>query len=857
MRSVSRAVFLALLGGASSQIAFADDSSSPAAFDSVTLDTVVVLGTSRSDITALTSTAPVDVITPKQLQDTGAVTINQALAKLHPSFNFPQGQNAVKGQGVRAASLRGVGPAYTLVLVNGKRRNVSAQLSGTDPWPAAQVVDINVIPVSAVARVEVLRDGAAAQYGSDAIAGVINIVLKSSDTGGDISARASGYTDGGGQTYQITANKGLRLGERGFLNLSLDRLYNDNVDRSEEDWRQLFPNGDPRNATFPKKYGQWGQSQRDNWTALVNAELELGQKFTAYGWVNFATKSALNYVNPERVVKANTQSPTATTGSKVSETAVLEVYPNGYQPYLTYKADDYAGVAGLRFKDEAIGDFDLAVSYGQNETGRHTYSSINPSWGTTSPTSFYLGSVENETTSTTLDYTRDLQLSVLNRAVLSAGLLYRNERWSTADLADYIGYTAGPLAGRTMASLYGPGGIYNEYASRFPGVNFATDTSVIPASGSSTVGVQPIDAGSASRTVKGGYLGFDFSLGEKFDAGLTGRHEDYSDFGSTSDYRVTARYEFVPAFAVRGTISSGFHAPSLATLGQQTTGYTSTFTNNGSSVLAPGRTRQFRSADPVAAPFGAKPLEPEQSTTYSLGLVVRPDETSSITIDAYRLSIDDVITNTDPIQGPTVTAAFNAAGLTGYTQASYYLNAWDAVTEGVDIVGRKNYQFDDSALDLTAAVSFLNTTVSNVNPTVVVGTATITVIGNARIRDAQTGTPRNKQILNGHYSFGPWGLDLTGTRYASYRYNVGNAPGVATANGNIDQEFSPEYYVDFGVSYQSRGGWRTDLQLQNLLNDYPDKYVTGNRSSGINPYSFIAPNGASGRFVQLSVSYSL
>jgi iron complex outermembrane recepter protein len=313
----------------------------------------------------------------------------------------------------------------------------------------------------------------------------------------------------------------------------------------------------------------------------------------------------------------------------------------------------------------------------------------------------------------------------------------------------------------------------------------------------------------------------------------------------------------VPAIALRGTVSSGFHAPSLAMLGQQSTGYTSTFTNNGSSVLAPGRTIQFRSADPVAAPFGGKALEPEKSTTYSLGLVLRPDDTSSVTVDAYRLSIDDVITNTDPIQGPSVTAAFNAAGLTGYTQATYYLNAWDAVTKGVDIVGRKNLKFAGSALDLTAAASFLNTAVSNVNRTVTVGPTTITVVGNARLRDAESGTPRNKQILNGRYSFGAWALDLTGTRYSSYRYNVGNVPGVATANGNIDQEFTPEFYVDLGVSYVTQGGWHSELQLQNLANAYPDKYVTGNRSSGINPYSFIAPNGASGRFVLFSVGYTL
>jgi iron complex outermembrane recepter protein len=821
-----------------------------------TLDTVVVLGTARDDTTALTSTAPVDVITPEQLQQTGAVSINQALSKLHPSFNFPQGQNAVKGQGVRAVSLRGVGPAYTLVLVNGKRRNVSAQLTGTDPWPAAQVVDVNVIPVSAVERVEVLRDGAAAQYGSDAIAGVINIVLKREDAVSDVNTRVGEYTDGGGRTYHVAGTSGFSLGERGFVNVNVDRLKNEQVDRSEADWRQLFPNGDARNQTFDKKYGQWGQSSRDNWAALVNAQFELSDAVSAYGWVNYADKSANNFVNPERVVKANTQSPTATNGALVSETAVLGVYPTGYQPSMTYAARDWAAVAGLKFSNESLGNFDFSVSHGQNETDRSTYSTINPSYGPQSPTSFYLGSWKSRTTSGTLDYVRELPLSFVSSAVLSAGTLYRHEYWGTGDLGDERGYTSGPLAGRTLASLYGPGGIYNQYAAQFPGVNFATDTSVVPATGSSTVGVQPIDVGSATRNIYGAYAGIDSAVTDKLDVGVTGRYEHYSDFGSTSNYRLTARYEFIPAIAVRGTVSSGFHAPSLAALGQQSTGYTSTFTNNGSSVLQPGRTRQFRSSDPTAAAFGAKPLRPEESTTYSLGVVFSLNSTTSLTVDAYRLSIENVITNTDPIQGAPVIAAFNAAGLNGYTQTSYYLNAWDARTDGIDLVGRKQLDLFGGKLELTAATSFIDTKVSDVNRQVSVGGTPITVIGNARIRDAESGVPKNKIILSGRYDYGAWAFDATGTRYSSYRYNVGNAPGVATPNGNIDQEFSPETYLDLGISYQAFEFVRVDLLVQNVFNEYPDKYVNGNRSSGINPYSFIAPNGAAGRFVQAGLNWT-
>ncbi|RZL66519.1 MAG: TonB-dependent receptor, partial [Rhodococcus sp. (in: high G+C Gram-positive bacteria)] len=399
------------------------------------------------------------------------------------------------------------------------------------------------------------------------------------------------------------------------------------------------------------------------------------------------------------------------------ETASPGLFPNGYQPYLTYTAEDANVAGGLKYASDVLGAFDLGVSFGTNETGRTVYSTLNPSWGAASPTEFYLGSWKNRTTSVTLDYSRDLPATFASNAVISAGALYRNEHWATADFGDYIGYTTGPLGGSTVASLYGPGGAYSAFASQFPGVNFATDTSVIPATGSSTSGLQPVDASSVSRRVLGGYAGVDFKLLDRIDVGLTARYEDYSDFGDTTTYRATARYEFSPAFAVRGTVSSGFHAPSIAALGQQTTGYTSTFTNNGSSVLTPGRTRLFRSADPLAANFGAKPLEPEESTTYSLGFVVRPDETSSITVDAYRLDIKDVITNSDPVQGATVSAAYARIGLAGYTQASYYLNAWDAKTEGVDVVGRKQLELGAGRLELTAATSFLNTDVRNINDT--------------------------------------------------------------------------------------------------------------------------------------------
>jgi iron complex outermembrane receptor protein len=835
-RIAAAAALLAIAGSAHAQQAALDE-------EARTLDSVVIIGSARQDATVLTSSAPIDVITPQQLKETGAVSLNQALSQLHPSFNFPQGQNAVKGQGVRAASLRGVSPAYTLILVNGKRRHTTAQLTGTDPWPAAQVVDLNAIPLAAVARIEVLRDGAAAQYGSDAIAGVINVVLRETSAGGEASYHRGGYSDGGGRTNAVQAWTGFQLGSDGFLNLSIDRLENTNVDRSEADWRQLFPNGDARNQTFDKKTGQWGQASRDNWSGLVNGAFALAGKTELYGWINYADKSSANYVNPERVVKSITSNPSVTDGTRLGENDVLAIYPNGYQPWMTYRAKDLAAVAGLRFDGAALGRFDLAASWGRNQTSRETNSTVNPAYGADSPTSFYLGSWKADSTNLSLDYVNDLALAALEAPLtLSSGLLARHERWATGDLGDPRGYSGGPLAGKTVGSLY-------------PGTPFASDTTRIPVSGSSTSGIKPEDAATVTRDVAGAYLGLDARLTKRWELGATARYEHYSDFGSTRDFKLTSRFEFTPAIALRGTVSSGFHAPSLAALGFQSTGTTSNWSNTGTGALTPGQTRQFKPNDPAAAAFGAKALTPEKSRTFSLGAVLRPSSRSSLSVDAYRLKVDDVIIVTETLQGPTVTAAFTRAGLAGFTQTSYYTNGWNSQTDGVDVVGRTSFDLGAAQLELRASGSLLDTQVSNVHRFVNIGGAAVLAVGGAKVRDAETGTPKNKLILGARYTQGAWVLDANYTRFGQYRYNVGDVAGSSAANGNTDQVFAPEAYVDFSVAYTLSRQWRFDVNVQNVFNKYPEKYIVNNRASGINPYSFIAPNGASGRFVYAGASY--
>jgi len=842
------------------------------------LDAVVVIGSNRADKSGgLDAPAPVHLISAAQLQETHATTLNEALSRLDPSFNFPQGQNAVKGQGVRSGSLRGVAPAYTLVLVNGKRRHTTAQLTGTDPWPAATVVDINTIPISAVERIEVLKDGAAAQFGSDAIAGVINVVLKSYDAGGEINARFGSFSDGGGVTKTVSGWKGFQLGERGSLTLSADGLDAGRVNRTAPDWRQLFPTNDPRNGVdHPDAGWKWGQSSREYGNVLANAELPVSKTTQAYGWLNYAHKSSNNYVNPERVVKTN-NSPAAavlaasgpTDPDKISQSADLWLYPDGYQPNLTYVATDLAGVGGFRFGTEDSGRWDIAVSHGRNETRRYAYNTANPSWGKDSPTSGYLGSWKSDQTSLTADFVKNVPVGWLASPLLvNGGLLARHEHWGTGDLGDAWTYTAGGLTATGIATV---GQLYTAYPNLIPaGLSAAQitgikgDKTLVATVASSGSGIQPIDTNSVSRDVKGVYLGAEGDVSKSFQVGITGRYENYSDFGGTTNGKLTGRYELSPAVSVRGTISSGFHAPSLAMLGYQSTGVTGTLVNGGgSSGQVLGYTHQFFPGDARAAVFGAQPLKPEKSDSFSIGTVLKASDTSSLTADAYYLKIKDAIqvseslsgngTGTAPASGTVIGNAYNALGLSGYTTTSYYLNAWDQSTRGVDIVGKTRFgKLFSGTLDLTASLSLLKTEVDrgSVKRTVAIGGNAFTAISDAKIRDIETGTPKNKFIVSGRYSIDAWVFDTTVTRYGQYRYNANGSNGIA------DQVFSSETYVDLDIAYKITPQARLEIGAKNLFNRYPDAYNIGNRQSGVNEYSFIAPNGSAGRFVYAGLNYA-
>lgn len=780
-----------------------------------TLSEVVVLGTNRNNVKALESLAPIEVISSKIIEQSGATTLNQALSQLVPSFNFPQGQNASKGTGaVRSASLRGLSPAYTLILVDGKRRNPTGKLvSGADPFGADQFVEINTIPLSAIERVEVLRDGASAQYGSDAIAGVINIVLKKKDKGGDVTARYGQYKEGDGKTKTINAWTGLQLGEEGFVTLSAEWLDSEPTDRSGPDLQYVNagPTGDLRK-------GKWGQGGRDHLSFLVNSELPINERLKAYGNINYSDIENYNNVNPNY--------------SK-SKDNIIEIYPNGYQPRTFEDRVDTSIVAGLKFNDDGIGNIDASVAWGQSTVENRLYNSLSPSYGLNSKRAFYQGETESESTNVNIDWNRSIGFAWAPKDwTVSSGVNYRHESYGSVKAGEEQSWNfGGELIPDTQLSAGQP--------ARFGAVDIG--------------GINPSDLGSVSRDVFGIYAGLEGNLTDQLELGLTIRGEDYSDFGQTFNGKISTRYEFTPKFATRATFSTGYRAPSLAQLGQQRTTFTGTWSTDGGAA-APGRTGLFRPNDPAVAAFGAKELDPAKSENISLGFVWQPLSNASLTVDAYQIKVDGNIVQTSTLQDPAtgstnVKDILTQAGYSNYTGASFFVNGYDTKTQGVDVVGKYNLNLNDyGRLNLGLGLSVLDTKVSNLKQGKIQTRTGTTLFNRDVALGLENSIPENKINLSANYQLNQWNVYLNLTRYGEYKFNHSTLP-------ERDQTYDPQWVLDLDVKYAVNQNLTFGIGANNLFDTYPEEYESYNQINGINRYGFIHPAGASGAFYYTSLNY--
>lgn len=699
---------LALAAAAAAALPAAAQTAEP-----VSLQQVVVTGTRRVDRTLAQSESAVDVISAADLQRSGSTELATALAQLLPALNFPRPSLTDASDAVRPAQLRGLSPDQTLVLVDGKRRHTGAvvNINGTQGRGSAPT-DLNAIPISAIERVEVLRDGAAAQYGSDAIAGVVNIVLKRGAKGGAVTAEVGGTDRGDGQRGQLGASLGLDLGAGSWLRLAAEAGHQQRSNRAGVDTRDAAT--EPRKGQVNNRLGDPDSTKK---SLLLNGQAELGGGVQLYG------NASLNQRDTTSTAFWRTQATAAANG-------VATLFPEGFLPHEESRTRDVGLVLGLR--GEAAGwQWDASLNHGENRFDIAVSNTANYSLGAASPTRFDAGGLRNQQTLLNVDATRELDWGLVRPVLLSAGAELRQERYEV-------------VAGEPNS--YTGGG-----ASGFPGF-------------------RPGDAGSHRRHNVSAYVGLEGQLTTAFSASAALRAEDYSDFGRATALKLSGRYVVSPAVALRATLSTGFRAPSLA---QQYFATTSTNLINGALVEAgtftvPSAAAQALGAQPLKA-------EKSRNASLGLQLSPTRDwqttlDVYQIDIDhrillSGNLSLPAALRTQLAAQGLNVSAGryFTNALDTrtrGADLVSTLRQDWGAA-------GRSEF---------TLAYGYTHNTVRRVadNPAVLTAN-NLTLIDRVTLARATVSAPDDKLLLAAEHRWGPWSARVAATRYGDYEVRQASA----------------------------------------------------------------------------------
>ncbi|PJK12503.1 TonB-dependent receptor [Lysobacteraceae bacterium NML120232] len=763
--------------------------------DKSVLDQIIITGTRASDRTVAESSAPIDIITTEALQATGSTELATALARALPSLNFPRPALTDGTSAVRPAQLRGLSPDQVLVLVNGKRRHTASllNLNGTIGRGSAPV-DLNTLPISAIDRVEVLRDGASAQYGSDAIAGVVNVVLKSAARGGSVSFTNGKMSAGDGEQFQLAGNTGVSLGEnRGFAHFSAQVGTQERTDRA----RPYAGAPSPSQPAVGQKAFVIGDPGVSFGAVSVNSAFDINDNLTVYGWGTASHRDITSY--------AFFRAPNNPSQN------ILSIYPDGYLPTIHNISKDRAAVIGTRGVFGNDWDWDFSYSYGHNQLLFHTRNTLNASLGASSPRAFYAGMLETTQNVANLDFRKGIEIGLASPLNIAFGLEYRYDKWNQSP-GEYGAYA--------QPDLSKPGG-----AQGFAGFS-------------------PQISGHYDRNSHAAYLDVEADLTEKFNLGAAVRYEDFSDFGDRTSGKLSARYEFGSAIALRGTLATGFRAPSLP---QQYFQTISTLYLPG--IATPFEVRTFPASSPVAQAFGAEPLKPETSKSASLGLVLQPANGLYITVDAYQIDVDDRIVLSSNLTGAGVRALLERQGIYGVNGGRYFTNAIDTRSRGVDVVGSYRWQLETSTLDFTLGYNHSKTEILRVaaNPQQLQSNGlSLERIDRVERGRIEKGFPRNKLLLSGQWSNDQWELSLATTRYGS----VSTTPN----NPTLDQTYAAKWLADVAVSYKY-GGWKFTLGADNVLDEYPDESIFGNSTNGQFPYSNLSPFGFNGAYVYAKVGF--
>jgi iron complex outermembrane recepter protein len=802
------ALALAIVLALSSSAALAQDNA-PAAAPANTLDTVIVTGTHVSDRTVAESQSPIDIITPQALQATGTSELATALSRALPSLNFPRPALTDGTSGVRPAQLRGLSPDQVLVLVNGKRRHTSAQVNVNGSiGRGSSAVDINAIPIASIERVEVLRDGASAQYGSDAIAGVINIVLKGSGRGGALGGSLAvdygQYSAGDGAKTQISGDTNLQFADgRGQLSVAGQISQQDETNRAGP-YQGTAPNTG-NNPGIGQTTFVVGDPEVDATAVSANGSFQFNDAISGYATAIASNRDITSFAF-YRSRNHNNQGA-----------LLAQVYPDGYVPEINQYSKDRSLVAGLKGFTEGGFTWDVSYNYGYNRIDFNTRNSINYHLGSGSPSDFYDGALEYTQNIVNADFTQSLDWGLAYPATLSFGAEYREEKWNQSP-GELNSYYSDPALARAGA-LSGAQGF---------------------------AGFTPANAVHADRHNYALYAGLEADFTDRFSAGITGRYEDYSDFGDKASGKLSARYAFTDKIALRATVANGFRAPSLAQQSYQTV--TSNFQNG--SFFESGT---FPVGSEVAQALGAAPLKAETSLSYSAGLVLQPLDRLYVTLDAYQIEIDDRILLSSNLNDAAVLSTLRQLGYSNVSSVRYFANSADTRTRGVDLVATYTLPFAASSLDLTASYGYAKTEITDAvsQPAALAAIgSTQTILGRDEAGRLEDSFPKDKAILSGTWKLQHWDFNLAATRYGDF--TVRNASSAAR-----DQTYDAKWIVDASASFKPSENWTLLLGADNLLDEYPDKTEDlANSTFGMLPYSNYSPFGFNGAYVYGRIRYT-
>jgi iron complex outermembrane receptor protein len=844
--------------------AFAQDQAPQSAGDE-SGDAIIVTGTRTIGMKAVDSPTPIQLLGSDVLQRTGQPDMVQSLAQNLPSVQAQSFGSDLQAHNLQM-KLRGLSPNHTLILVNGKRRHGTANVSvAGGPFGGSAAPDISFILPDSIDHVEVLQDGAAAQYGTDAIAGVINFIQKTADHGGSATITGGQYYDGGGKTYSISGNIGLAPFEGAYLNIAAQKkhkgfsfrgdvnpqVYGDNA--TAQRYLSLYP--DIVNLPgYPYTNRIEGDPEIDQTVVSYNAGYEFGD-FEIYSFGSYGHKLARAYENtrtPDVVVSA----------------AGVPLYPAGFQPLERVNETDYSVTGGFK---GSLGDttFDLASTYGRDRVRVYVENSGNAQLykdtGFT-PTFFHNGDFVASQWSNTLDLTHAFDIGLASPLNVAAGLEYRHETYE--------------IVSGDPASYYGAGA-------------------------QSFFGYSPNDAGFHKRNNFSQYLDISVKPVEGWLIDGAVRHEHYSDFGDTTVFKLTSRYDFSDAIALRGTVSTGFRAPTLAE------GFYS-----GINVGPSGVSGVLPSNDPAAAQLGFGGLKPEKSTNYSIGFVFKPAPRLNITLDAYWIDIRDRIVISSSFygfrgqycpQGYRESGAFDAsrcvpynadnyslynqaavldavAGALGGTVPSYvllnvadtrnidgsvavqtFVNGVKMRTRGIDFVA--SYASDFGGLgkvDWSLTANYNENKVRDINPlpsalyVSQVDPSKSALIDKYSVAQLERSTPKFRATAGAYWTLGKFSLNLRESFYSSV-YSLQSTPGNSPLAGADTKVYVKSAFItDLELGYRIAEPIKLSIGANNLFNTYPTKtpydtirgpqLVSGSRTYSSNLYPTISPFGINGGY---------